>query len=360
MKVYKLRLIIIIIVVTLFLSFPAWGISKNKLSLVKAVNLALKQDFDLKIAQTDLNNKQITYQQTKVNNILTQSKTKKLQNKLILNQAQSDYHQRKNEIIKEVINQYLKLRERKINIQVKKNRLKLRKNELNNIKAQVEQGNAKQIELIEKKIEYNSAEYDLKQVNDKYNLLLQQLKFNLGLTKDQKIVLTIINQPSIWKIKSNKSVKISKKNSLALSLKKKQVKLAKIRLKRNQVSEVSKLSIEKLKGKQRLAKLEYQKGVRQLIVSVKKNYQKLKQAEASLKLRQQQLGQLKEKYKLMKEYQEQGLKSKNQLLNTKINYLQAKYNYQQTITNYYLAALNLQQQMGMQIEVNFNELAFGE
>jgi len=354
-KKYKLWLVVAINMIV-FLSCPALAANEEQLSLTKAVDLALQKDFELKISRVDLENEKITYQQNKTDNILAKSQTKKIQNKLMLQQAENEYRQRENEVVIKVVDQYLKLEQKELNLRVKQNKLKLRKKELANIKSQVKKGNKKQVKLMAKRTEYNSAQYNLKEAQDEYDLLLQQFKFNLGLTKQQKISFQAITFPNIWKIKSRQAVEIAKRNSPILALKDEQIQLAKVRLQRNEAADTPQLNIKKLKNKKQLAKLKYQKSLNQLITSVKKSYQKLKQAEAGLKLRQQQLAQVKKEYEIIEEYQKKGLRSKNELLKAKIDYLQIKYNYQKSITNYYLAALQLQKKIGMQVEVNFNEL----
>ncbi|AGB41838.1 outer membrane protein [Halobacteroides halobius DSM 5150] len=349
--------IILLIIVLIMIMIPVAVAKQPSLSLQKAIKLALKEDLDLKIAKTKLKTNKLIYQKNKINNLLLQSHTKYLENKLAFLEAKRNYYQQRNEVIIKLTKQYLNLLQKKKSLQLKESQLLLKKKELKNIRIQVRKGHKKRIKLLEKQIEYNSVEYELKKARDDYHLLQQKFKTTIGISENQKANMLKLDSPRIWRITKKEAVRIAKENNLVLKLNKKRIELTTANLKRIKVLDIPLLEIQRVKQKNKLAILQEEKIRRDLLTGVKRDYQQLIQAIGSLKLRKRHLKQIKKSYKIIKEYQQAGLRSKNELLQVKIRLLKGRSNYQIAITNYYLAILNLKQQMGLQIGVRFDDFS---
>jgi outer membrane protein TolC len=110
------------------------------MNLSQAINLALENNLNLKIANLDLENAQIDYEKTKANNLLTESRYIELQGDLGLLQAKDNYTQTGNQVIIDVVQKYLQLNQAKKNITAKSKEAELEKNLLEEVKAQVKAG----------------------------------------------------------------------------------------------------------------------------------------------------------------------------------------------------------------------------
>jgi outer membrane protein TolC len=97
---------------------PTQPTEPKEIDLSLAVNLALTNNLNLKIADLDLENAQIDYEKTKANNLLTKSRYIELQGDLGLLQAKDNYTQTRNQVIIDVVQKYLQLNQAKKNIMV--------------------------------------------------------------------------------------------------------------------------------------------------------------------------------------------------------------------------------------------------
>ncbi|MCJ7789598.1 MAG: hypothetical protein MUP69_05345, partial [Candidatus Atribacteria bacterium] len=97
---------------------PTQPTEPKEIDLSLAVNLALTNNLNLKIANLDLENAQIDYEKTKAGNLLTKSRYTQLQGDLGLLQAKDNYTQIGNQVIIDVVQKYLQLNQAKKNITV--------------------------------------------------------------------------------------------------------------------------------------------------------------------------------------------------------------------------------------------------
>ena len=105
--------IILFLVIFFIASGGLFAAETKEMNLSQAINLALENNLNLKIANLDLKNAQIDYQKTKANNLLTESRYIELQGDLGLLQAEDNYTQTRNEVIIDVVQKYLLLNQAK-------------------------------------------------------------------------------------------------------------------------------------------------------------------------------------------------------------------------------------------------------
>jgi outer membrane protein TolC len=331
---------------------PTQPTQPKEIDLSLAVNLALTNNLNLKIANLDLENAQIDYEKTKAGNLLTKSRYTQLQGDLGLLQAKDNYTQTGNQVIIDVVQKYLQLNQAKKNISVSSKKVELEKKLLEEIKAQVQSGYIGNLDLLQQENIYQNAVFNLEKANDDYDQSFKEFKVELGLVNqgEEEFVLSIIDSLKVWEISEEEALKRARENSFALELSKRQIELGKVDLERAEVAASPKLDLQKLKNIVALANLNYDKTQKELNNSISKQFYVYKQAIDNLDLSRQNLNQAQENNSIIVEQVNAGLKTKSDLLSAEISLLQAEYDLESTILNYYISKLTLQQLMGQKIE----------
>jgi len=310
----------------------------KEMNLSQAINLALENNLNLKIANLDLENAQIDYEKTKANNLLTESRYIQLQGDLGLLQAKDNYTQTRNQVIIDVVQKYLQLNQAKKNITTKSKEAELEKNLLEEVKAQVKAGHKGSLDLLRQENKYNNAVFNLEKANDDYHQSFGEFK------------LVEVNYPEIWKIGEEEAVKMAIENSFILELRKRQIELAKVDLERAEVAASPELDLRKLRNNIELANLNFNKTQKELDNSIRKQFYTYKQTINSLDLSRQNLNQAQENNSIIIDQVKAGLITKNDLLSAEISLLQAEYGLKSAILNYYMTKLNLQKLIGQKIQ----------
>ena len=321
-------------------------------TLSQAINLALENNLNLKIANLDLENAQIDYEKTKANNLLTESRYIQLQGDLGLLQAKDNYTQTRNQVIIDVVQKYLQLNQAKKNITTKSKEAELEKNLLEEVKAQVRAGHKGSLDLLRQENKHNNAFFDLEKANDDYHQSFGEFKLELGLSnqEEEEFNLIEVDYPKVWQIDEEEALKKAIENSFILELWKRQIELAKVDLERAEVAASPELDLRKLRNNIELANLNFSKTQKELANSIRKQFYAYKQSINSLDLSQQNLNQAQENNSIIIDQVKAGLKTKNDLLSAEISLLQAEYNLNSVILNYYTTKLTMQKLIGQKIE----------
>ena len=324
----------------------------KEIDLSQAINLALENNLNLKIANLDLENAQIDYEKTKASNLLTESRYIQLQGDLGLLQAKDNYTQTRNQVIIDVVQKYLQLNQAKKNITAKSKEAELERNLLEEVKAQVEAGHKGSLDLLRQENKHNNAFFDLEKANDDYQQSFREFKLELGLNnqEEEEFNLVEVNYPEIWKTGEEEALKMAIENSFILELRKRQIELAKVDLERAEVAASPELDLRKLRNNIGLANLNFNKTQKELNNSIRKQFYTYKQTINSLDLSRQNLNQAQENNSIIIDQVKAGLKTKNDLLSAEISLLQAEYNLNSTILNYYMNKLTMQKLIGQKIE----------
>ena len=324
----------------------------KEMNLGQAINLALENNLNLKIANLDLENAQIDYEKTKANNLLTESRYIQLQGDLGLLQAKDNYNQTRNQVIIDVVQKYVQLNQAKKNITTKSKEAELERNLLEEVKAQVKAGHKGSLDLLRQENKFDNAVFDLEKANDDYNQSFGEFKLELGLNnqEEEEFNLIEVDYPEIWQIDEGEALKKAIENSFILKLRKGQIELAKVDLERAEVAASPELDLRKLKNNIELASLNFNKAQKELDNSIRKQFYTYKQTINGLDLSQQNLNQAKENNSIIIDQVKAGLKTKNDLLSAEISLLQAEHSLKSAVLNYYITKLNLQKLIGQKIQ----------
>lgn len=331
---------------------PTQPTEPKEIDLSLAVNSALTNNLNLKIANLDLENAQIDYEKTKAGNLLTKSRYIQLQGDLGLLQAKDNYTQTRNQVIIDVVQKYLQLNQAKKNISVTSKKVELEKKLLEEIKVQVQSGYIGNLDLLQQENKYQNAVFNLEKANDDYYQSFREFKSEFGLANqsEEEFILSVIDFPKAWEISEEEALKKARENSFALELSKRQIELGEVDLERAEVVASPKLDLQKLKNNVALANLNYDKTQKELNNSISKQFYLYKQAINNLNLSKQNLNQAQENNSIIVEQVNAGFKTKSDLLSAEISLLQADYDLESAILNYYSSKLTLQQLMRQKIE----------
>lgn len=324
----------------------------KEMNLGQAINLALENNLNLKIANLDLENAQIDYEKTKANNLLTESRYIQLQGDLGLLQAKDNYNQTRNQVIIDVVQKYLQLNQAEKNITSKNKEVELEKRLLEEVKIQVNSGYKGSLDLLQQENKHNNAVFNLEKANDGYHQSFREFKLELGLNNqgEEEFNLVEVDYLKVWEIGEEEVLKKAIENSFTLELRRRQIELAKVDLERAEVAASPELDLRKLRNNIELANLNFNKTQKELNNSIRKQYYTYKQTVNSLDLSRQNLNQAQESNGIIIEQVGAGLKTKNDLLSAEISLLQAEYDLNSAILNYYTTKLTMQKLIGQRIE----------
>ena len=316
------------------------------LDLTQAVNLALENNIELQIAEINFKNAEINYKKGQANNISNQSQYNKLQNQYSFIQAQNTYHQQKQQIITKIVSQYIQILQSRLNVKIKEKGLDLQKKKLEEIRSQVKAGHKSQLDLIQQKNSYQETLFTLTKAENGLKQQLRQFKTDLGFNQDKKLNLKQINYSKKVELDEKEVVEKGIENNTALKLRKKDIELAELELKKAKTASTPKLDLNRLKNKLKLAQLEYNNNKKNLTNSLYKQYQQYQQAGTNLNLSCNDLKEAKKNYQIVKKQQQAGLKTANQLITAHKNLQQSEYNKMTAFKNYLIKVLELKNVIG--------------
>ncbi|WP_018248860.1 TolC family protein [Orenia marismortui] len=357
MKLAKeIKVLVFLLIMFPVISMPVFADSKEKIDRFEAVKIALEDSIDVEIAKLDLDNAELNYQKSQAENLLTQSAYANLVAEENLLQAKKDYYQSQTGLINQILTEYSELTLLKQKLELTEKKVELEKSLLDKVELAVKRGYKDKLELLKQRNDYNEMVLSLEELADDYEEKLITLKLNLDLNTDQKLALQLWSSDQIWEIDKAEAMESAIKNSFDLELKEEAIDLAQRELKKAKQISSPQLDLEELKNNFKIAKLEKLKAENDLTITTEKNYYNFKQAVKKIASEENKLTTSREDYQLLKQEEEKGLKSADDLLSAEIEFLEARYNYQSAIADYYLNKLQLKIDMGVEIEVLIDEI----
>ena len=317
-----------------------------KLDLVQAVEMAFTNNLEFQKAGYQLENAEIDAKRNEAENLLTQSNLLERQNELLLFQEKEQYQQKKEDLIIQVVDEYLQLKLAQKDLQVKEKELELEKNTLEEIKAQVKAGYKVELDVLEQSNEYYDALFSFESAKLDYQKLLGNFRVTLGLNSKSQFELAAINIPDFKEIELNEALQDGRQNSVALQLNKLEIDLASLELEKNKVSDAPEIDLNELENNLAITKLDYQIARQNLDYQIQSQWQNYVQMKNDIILSQNSLDQIKENKIIISNQLKAGLASEDEELSAIIGVLEAEYRVASSVRNYYNALLNLQSIMG--------------
>ena len=348
----KKKLFLTIPIIFLLLILLVSGINaeaSNKLSLEETLEIMLNNDVELKISSLELENAIIEQQEKEINNMLEKSKTSNLELDKFYNQQKKIYKDTKNKRLIETANKYFNILELKYEMEIKEKELNYEKKVLENVKAEVETGYKNSADLFSQQNDYNNILIAMNNAKSDFKQEKEEFQFVLDLSENKNIILKEINEFNIRKKYDNLNYEKIIKNNQNVKLKEKEIQIAEGKLKQAEIRENARKEIKKLENKLKIAKLETNKVKQDFRNKIKEQHYLYQRSIENIKMRKDNLTELKNNYEIIKEQYNKGLVKKVDVLKTEINLMKGKKRYFESIHNYYINLIKLKDVMGEEL-----------
>lgn len=348
MRDIKIR-VMVLIIIFISMSFSIIAGEIISVDLNTAVNNALENDLDFKIATINFEKAELEYEKKKANYLLQQSRYNELEMESSYNSAKNIYRNSKNQLINSVITGYTGLWLADLDLQIKNINFQLEEIRLEEAEAQYQIGDIGSIDLLDRENSYKDAQFNLEIANDDYQQDIKEFAIKLNL-EGKELELASISYSENWQMSEEELINAILENSFDLRSKKDQITLAEIDLERACVSSPE-LDRKAIKKNLEIAKLELEKNREELIKDTQQSFYQFKRAVKRIELNEERLKGAEEKYKLREEQYMAGLITRIEVLEYEASMLQARYNYLSAVADYYLQKQILRQNMGLGAEV---------
>jgi len=317
-----------------------------KLDLPQAIEMALTNNLEFQKAAYQSENAEIDAKRNEAENRLTQSNLLERQNELSLIQEKEQYQQKKEDLIIQVVDEYLQLKLAQKDLQVKEKELELEKNTLEAIKAQVKAGYKVELDVLEQSNEYYDVLFAFESAKLDYQKLLGNFRVTLGLNSKIQFELVVIDTPGFKEIQLDEALQKGRQNSVTLQMSNLEIDLASLALEKGKVSDTPGIDLNKLENNLAITRLDYQIAQQNLDYQIQSQWQNYMQTKNDITLSQNSLNQIKENKTIISNQVKAGLASEDDALSAIISVLSAEYRIASSVRNYYNALLNLQSIMG--------------
>src|SRR5665648_92460 len=316
------------------------------LDLAKAIEIALTNNLEFQKADYQLENTEIDAEKNEAENLLTQSNLLQRQTELLLNQGKEQYQQKKEDLILQVVDEYLQMKLAQKDLQVKEKTSVMEKNTLENIKVQAKAGYKVELDVLEQSNIYYDALFSFESAKLDYQKLLGNFQMTLGVNSQSQFELAEIDAPDFKEIKLDEALQKGRQNSVALQMNNLQIDLASLELEKSKVSDTPEIDLNKLENNLAVTKLDYQIAQQNLDYQIESQWQNYMQTKNDITSSQNSLNQIKENKTIISNQVKAGLASEDEELSAMVGVLQAEYRLASSVRNYYNALLNLQSIMG--------------
>ena len=349
----KPRLILIVFLVTLLFS-TALIAESNDLGLNQIIELALEENLDLEMANLNLEDARIDHSKNQLNNLISNSRLFELQSELQLLQAEENYNSVRNSVILNIIDSYIKIVKSDQEILSAEKELALEARKIEEVKAQVEVGYKGTLELFEQETKHLAASNSLERIKYQREQQLRELKQKIG---KENIAIEFIDLviPQIWEVTEDEVLAVAIENNTSIEIRDKQLNLAKSDLERAKVSGTAELELKQKKIAFDRAELNLIQEKQGFENSLKNIHFQYNQAVNNLEMTKKFLSQSRNNFDIIKEQFEAGLVSRNDMLSSELQVYYSENNLISSIISYYTSVLQLQEAMGLELEVNIED-----
>lgn len=349
----KKRVITALLVVGILFSSVLVMAEDTQSGLQDIIDRALKENMDLELAKLSLEEARINYKKSNLQNLMTNSKLEELKAELQMVKAEDNYRAQKNGIIIDITGDYLEIIKLDKQIETNEKEVQLEESKVEKVKAELEVGYKGDLELFEQQTTYQDKVDTLETNRDSKQQKTKILKQNAGIGEENVgIKIYSLTRPQEWDITEQEAVETALASSTVIVNREKQIEVAESDLDRAKISGAPELDIRQKELALKRAKLNLIKEKQNIENEVQSSFFQYKQAVKNMNIAEKRMIQAKDQYEIIREQYQAGLVSKNDLLTADANSMKAGEGFNTAIINYYIAKLNLQDSMGMKLEVN--------
>jgi len=315
------------------------------LGISQMIALAISSNLDYKKASYQLENAQLEDQQLQANNLLSASASSTLQKEITLLQQQDQFKSNKDQLFIKVVDQYFELIASQKDIASKKKSSELEKIVLDQTEQQVAGGYSVDLELLQQGNEYYDALFAYQESELDYQQFLIEVKDTLGIDHGRELKVQEMDIPDFPDIDLAVALEKTRKNSLSLESKSRQVALAEKTLAKAQAQDTPEIEIMKLKNDLGIARLEQSLAQQDLDYQVEIQWLAFNQAKNDIISAQKSLQQMQENENIIQQQVEAGLRNNEEALSASIGTLDAQVRLITSVRQAYQAYLALQNLM---------------
>jgi len=309
----------------------------RKLSLEESINIALENNFDLKMARYNVNLREVEYEQAQANNLLKASILNLKNAEFALKQAKNNLEEKRRQVILDVMDAYFQVLRAKREIQIEKMSVQEAKENLEIVKNKFSLGDASKTDLLQAEINLSSVEFNLNKAEDQ--LEIARIDFNkvLGLSLNSQFELTDTFSVEPLNISIEKSVEEALKNRYEVKKAQDDLELAKIRLDLSQNDYTPELDKKNAKINLENAKINLEKVKRQITREINQLFRDMEEKKANIQITQRMEKLKQEIYGIAQKQYKAGLISATDLLDAQIELTQAQLSSVDALFEYNLA-----------------------
>jgi len=331
-----------LIMIFLLLFTPTIMAKTVELNLDKALEMTLKDNLSLKIAQKNLESKEIQFKKSKAENLLNQSNYNELQAEYSYINAKKSYIDTAHNLLNQTVQQYTNIMFKEKNLVIVGKQIILNERLLAEIKAQYEVGEKSQLDILEQQIELNDLLQQKEELANEYEQLKTELKVHLGINKNDEIRLSELKEPEMIKLNEQQISEIALKNSWEIKLNELNLELAEVDKKRKEVVSSSELDKKITDINVETAQLQLEKQKEDMKNKTRELYDQISNLESNIELQKDKIQKAKENYRILVEQNNAGLITKNNLYQGEISLLQSEQQLFSSYMSYYIQVQQLE------------------
>ncbi|MFO7815190.1 MAG: TolC family protein [Halanaerobiales bacterium] len=340
----RFTLLPLILITVLFFS-PTLLAESIELNLEEAYQITLEDNISLKIAQKDLENKEIQYQKSKAENLLNQSNYSELQAEYNLATAKKSYINTANNLLQETLQQYTDILLKDKDIETLNKQIILNENLLSEVKAQYEVGEKSQLDILEQEIELNDLIQQREQLKNEYEQLKTEFKLKLGIDKDLDLQLIELTEPKYLNLEEKEIYERAFNNSWKLKINRLNLELTETDQKKKEVVSSSEMDKDVSDNKVKIAELELDQQKQDIGNKARELSNQISNIRNNIKLHKDKIQSARETYEILEEQNKSGLITDNELYEGEISLLQSEYQLYNSYMQYYIQAQGIKQFM---------------
>lgn len=324
---------------------PSVLTASREINLEKAYEMTLEDNTSLKIAQKELENKEIQYEKSRAQNLLNKSNYSELQAEYNLLTAKKSYIDTANNLLKSTLQQYTNILLKKQNIAILDKQIKLNENLLSEVRSQYEVGEKSQLDILDQQIKLNDFLQEKEQLENEYEQLKTEFKVQLGIDRDTEIRLVELPKPEYLNLSEGEIFNQALNNNWDLKMNNLNLELAKIDLKKKEVASTSKMDKDISENKVEIAELEIERQKEELNNQARELDDQLDNVKSNITISKDKIRKANETYEILQEQYDSGLITQNSLNEGEISVLQSEYQIYNAYMNYYIQKLNVEKFM---------------
>ena len=324
---------VVVILAVLLIAVPVGAEGGQNIGFEKALDLAMKNNIDLKIARLTLDNSQIDLEKNKLSGDAV-TRSDELSLNLDLAKSADTYATAQYNIIYGLISDFIELTKKRQTVEVNEKLLRIKEMDLKKTTDLFAKKSATQSDVKNARSAMDDQSLALKKSKEDLSKLVDSLKSQTGLTGEQQFAELKLNSTEKVALKLNDAITKALAASFDVKDKETRHKLAELELEKGQLEGRPELELKKLSNNKEIAWYRYLQTkenvtseIKDMFSQLEQNWQTMEIKESDLDVAKKNFQQTSTGYKKGLYTETQYLQSNVQLLNAEKDLVQAKATY---------------------------------